>query len=205
MTPDLEDRRRRPGKKDRRVHHDWSTPPARPRIDAPVKNKWPRLRVFDSYIRERLKPILARREAERAAERGLSRSERVKLWRAQSQQRRQEFADALELSLCEPFSLDVISRPRPGRHGRALCGKADLEAAFDVDSASWFSDGLGLPAMVVTQPDFETYGAARSLGTVAHVADTRGIDIITAPNELGWVEPRRSLVMWVRRAIPLDD
>jgi hypothetical protein len=69
---------RLPRKKDRRVVHDWSPPSAEP-----AKVKWPRLFVFDSYVRARLEPILVRREAERAAERSLSRSAQAKLWRAQ--------------------------------------------------------------------------------------------------------------------------
>jgi hypothetical protein len=176
-----------------------SLPPVGTRIDAPAKIKWPRLRVFDSYARARLEPILVRREAEQVAERGLSRSAQAKLWRAQLKQRRQEFADALELSISEPFSLDLISCPERDRH--ALCTRMDLDAAFDIDSATWLRDGLGLPAMVVTQPDFEIYALAVHIGHVASAAFVRNIDIIEAPSQLGWVGSERSFLMWVRRPL----
>jgi hypothetical protein len=191
--PNLEQGRRSSRSSEVVPVHDWRL--RRPEPEA--------LRVFDSSIRERLTPILARREAELAAERSLSPNERAKLWRVQLKQRRQEFADALELSLSPPFSLDAISRPERDRH--ALCDAGDIEAAFDLSSASWLRDGLGGPAMVVTQPHYLDYAAAVDVGFVECAKFTRNIDIIEAPNQLGWVGPERKLLMWVPdRRIPLD-
>ena len=130
----------------------------------------------------------------------------AKLWRARLETRRQEFADALELSVSAPFSLDLISHPGPGRNGQTLFNAGDIEPqAFSPDTATWFRNAIG-PAMVVTQPDFEDHGAARSCGMTAHVAWARGIGMIEAPSQLCWAGPRRNLVMWIPdRRVALDD
>jgi hypothetical protein len=107
------------------------------------------------------------------------------------------------LSISEPFSLDAISHPDRNRH--ALCTRIDLDAAFDIDSATWLRDGLGLPAMVVTQPDFEIYALAVHIGLVESAAFVRNINIIEAPAELAWAGPGRKLLMWVPdRRVPLE-
>lgn len=190
--PNLERGRRSSGSSEAVPLHDWRLPGQEPN----ATSKWPQLHVFDSYIRERLEDILVRREAERAHERSLSRIARAKRWRAQLKRRRREFADALELSLCPPFSLDAISRPHPGRQGQALYSNADLEAGFNVVTATWLRDGRGAPAMVVTQPHFLDYALAVQVGEVEGVKLVRHINIIEAPSELGWVGSERSLVMW---------
>ena len=150
---------RRPRRPDKPIIHDWRLR-HNAAAAAAAEIKWPQLLAFDSFIRERLAAVLVRREAERAAERGLSSDVRAKLWRARLEARRQEFADALELEICQPFGLDDISRP-PGppewwlkeQDSSRLCRPRDVEAGFDPDTATWFRDAIG-PAGVVIQPHY---------------------------------------------------
>jgi hypothetical protein len=188
---DLDKGQHRPGRADKPIIHDW-----RLRHDAAeaaaAEIKWPQVLAFDSFIRERL---AARREAERAAERGLSRDVRAKLWRARLEARRQEFADALELEICQPFSLDAISRPPifpewwvKEHDGSRLCSPSDVEAGFDPDTATWFRDALG-PAGIVIQPHYLSY--AQAYGELQCMKFIRGLDSVELPPELGWISPKR--------------
>jgi hypothetical protein len=134
----LDEGQRRPGRSHKPTIHDWRL--RRDAAEAAVAEiKWPQLLAFDSVVRERLTAILVRRAAERAAEQGLSRDVRAKLWRARLETRRQEFADALDLSVSAPFSLDLISHPGPGRNGQTLFSAGDIEAAFSPDTATGFA------------------------------------------------------------------
>jgi hypothetical protein len=180
--------------------HDW-----RLRRDAAeaaaAEIKGPQLLAFDSFIRERLTVILVRRAAERAAERGLSSAVQAKLWRARVETRRREFADALELEICKPFSLDNLSRPPVpaswlAGHKHTLCSRSDRDAGFDPDTATWLCDAIG-PAAVVVQPHYLSHGEAIHIGAVAIVKYIRAIDIIELPPQLGWLSAQCAPLLWV--------
>jgi hypothetical protein len=211
---DFDKGQHRPGRADKPIIHDWRLRDRDAAESVAAEIKWPQLSAFDSFIRERLAAILVRRAAERAAERDLSRDVRAKLWRARLEARRGEFAEALELEICEPFSLDVISRPPcfpewwlKDHDGSRLCGPGDVEAGFDPDTATWLRDASG-PAGVVIQPRYLDHAYALHVGEIDMVEYTRGLDVIALPPELGWISPKRQPLFWVptRAAwLPLDD
>jgi hypothetical protein len=207
---DLDEGQRQPDRSGKPIIHDW-----RPRHvaaeAAAAEIKWPQLLAFDSFVRERLAAILVRRAAERAAERGLSSDVRAKLWRARLEARRQEFADALELEICQPFSLDAISRPPcfpkwwlKEHDGSRLCSPSDVEAGFDPDTATWFRDAIG-PFGVVIQPHYLDHAYALHVGEIGMVEYVRGIDSVALPPELGWASPKRQPLLWVQARAELDD
>jgi hypothetical protein len=201
--PNLESPRRPGSSRGDAVVHDWRLR-NRAAEAAAAEIKWPQLLAFDSFIRERLAAILVRRAAERAAERGLSSDVRAKLWRARLETRQQEFADALELEVCQPFGLDDISHP-PGpsewwlkeQDSSRLCRPSDVRAGFDPNTATWFRDASG-PAGVVIQPHYLHHGYALHVGEIGMVEFVRGIDSIVLPPELGWISPKRQPLLWVR-------
>ena len=102
------------------------------------------------------------------------------------------------LRSANPSHLDLISTAEwlKDREPK-LYNQTDVEAGFDPSTAVWLRSRLGFPAMAVSQPHFLDYGQARHIGMVAHVCDTRGIDIVEAPPELGWISPKRQLLMWI--------
>ena len=127
---------------------------------------------------------------------------RAKLWRARLENRRQEFADALELEVCQPFSLDAISRPPcfpewwlKEHDGSRLCSPSDAKVGFDPDTATWLRDAIG-PAAVVIQPHYLDHAYALHVGEVGMVEYVRGIDSIPLPPELGWISPKRLPLLW---------
>jgi hypothetical protein len=139
---------------------------------------------------------------------------RAQLSRTRLESRRQEFAAALELEICQPFGLDAISQP-PGppewwlkdQDMRRICRPSDVEAGFDPDTATWFRDAIG-PAGVVIQPHYLDHAYALHVGEIGMVEYVRGIDSVALPPELGWISPKRQPLLWVRaRAAwpPLDD
>ena len=133
---DLGKGQRRPGRSDKPIIHDWSHPAVgpgdarsppwrspRPGFAEHMRDK--RGLFADALVRERLETLLARRIAERDAERGLKRGERDRLVRARTKPRRQEFADALGLHLGHHFDLNAISRqPTPHAVGARVPGVA---------------------------------------------------------------------------------
>jgi hypothetical protein len=230
--PDLENQRR-PARPKARAPHDWSHPAVRPLLDSPGDTPradfWhvpaaPPRPYFtelmqakrglfaDPLVRECLNALLARRVAEREAEKSLNRGERSRLARVRADLRRQEFADALGLVLGYHFDLNAISRqPIPMQWARGfpewrIHSPEDLSAGFGEDTATWLSDGDGRPAAVALQPKFLDAEAAIASGCAARVASARGINILEFPEELGWLsrpaEPR-ALLLWV--PAPLDD
>jgi hypothetical protein len=200
--PNLESPRRPGLSRSEADVHDWRLR-NRAAEAAAAEIKWPQLLAFDSFIRARLAAILVRREAERAAAGGLSSDVRAQLWRTRLESRRQEFAAALELEICQPFGLDAISHP-PGppewwlkeQDMSRICRPSDVEAGFDPDTTTWLRDTLG-PVGVVIHPHYLSYGYALHIGEIGTVEYVRGIDSIALPPELGWISPKRQPLLWV--------